>query len=82
MALASNAISRRSPKFSCRWRLGFMIGDGDLNYGRQNILETYYMAHLWRGVYVALDLQYVRDPAYNRDRGPVIIPGFRVHVDL
>ena len=62
--------------------LGFIIGDGALRYGRENILETYYTVHLWRGVYVAPDLQYVRNPAYNLDRGPVTIPGFRLHVDL
>lgn len=43
---------------------------------------TRHFAHVWRGMFVAPDLQYVRDPAYNRDRGPVVIPGFRLHLEL
>ena len=27
-------------------------------------------------------MQFVRNPAYNRDRGPVVIAGFRVHLEL
>ena len=53
-----------------------------MNYGRENILESYYTVHVWRGIYVAPDVQYVVDPAYNRDRGPVIVPGFRLHLEL
>jgi high affinity Mn2+ porin len=52
------------------------------NYGRENILETFYTAHLWRGIYVAPGLQYVVNPAYNRDRGPVLIPSFRLHLEF
>jgi high affinity Mn2+ porin len=82
VAFSSNAISRAHQNYLADGGLGFIIGDGALNYGRENIVETYYTAHLWRGVFVAPDLQYVRDPAYNRDRGPVLIPGFRLHVEL
>src|SRR5256885_5188888 len=33
-------------------RQGFLIGDGALKYARENIVETYYTAHVWRGIYV------------------------------
>ena len=82
VAFSSNAISRAHQNYLADGGLGFIVGDGALSYGRENILETYYTAHLWRGVYIAPDVQYVRDPAYNCDRGPVIIPGFRLHVDM
>ena len=82
VAFSSNAISHAHQNYLANGGLGFIIGDGALRYGRENILETYYTAHLWRGVYLAPDLQYVRDPAYNRDRGPVIIPGMRLHLDM
>ncbi|PYU26649.1 MAG: hypothetical protein DMG32_09515 [Acidobacteria bacterium] len=57
-------------------------GDGTLAYGRGNILEGYYNAHLWRGIYGALDLQHVANPTYNRDRGPVFVPALRLHIEL
>jgi carbohydrate-selective porin (OprB family) len=62
--------------------LGFLLGDGRLDYGRENIVETYYTAHVWRGIYVAPDLQHIENPGYNRDRGPVLVPSFRLHVEF
>jgi carbohydrate-selective porin OprB len=35
---------------------------GHLNYGRENIVETYYTAHVWRGIYVAPGLQHIENP--------------------
>jgi hypothetical protein len=58
------------------------IGDGALNYGRENIIETYYTAHVWRGIYVASGLQHILNPGYNRDRGPVLVPSFRLHFEF
>jgi len=82
VALASNAISKDHQNYLARGGVGFILGDGALNYGRENILESYYTLHLWRGIYAGPDVQYVVNPAYNQDRGPVVIPGFRVHVEL
>jgi high affinity Mn2+ porin len=43
--------------------------------------ETYYAAHVKGGLYLATLLSFVNNPGFNRDRGPVVVPGFRVHVD-
>jgi len=53
-----------------------------LNYGRENIVESYYTAHIWRGVYIAPGVQYIANPGYNRDRGPVVVPSLRAHVEF
>jgi hypothetical protein len=82
VAFVSNAISRDHQAYLADGGLGFLLGDGALNYGRENILETYYTAHLWRGVYIAPGLQHIVNPGYNRDRGPVIVPSFRLHVEF
>lgn len=82
VAFVSNAISKDHQNYLARGGVGFIIGDGALHYGREQIMESYYTAHLWRGLYAGPDLQYVTNPAYNRDRGPVLIPGFRVHLEL
>jgi high affinity Mn2+ porin len=77
-----NAISDAHRQYLALGGQGFLLGDGALNYGTEQILEGYYTLHIWRGVSVAADLQYIRHPGYNRDRGPVIVPGFRFHADL
>ena len=61
---------------------GFLLGDGNLTYGREHIFEGYYNAHLWRGFYISPNLQHVTNPGYNRDRGPVLVGSLRLHVDL
>jgi high affinity Mn2+ porin len=58
---------------------GILTGDGALNYGLEKIIEVYYDFHVWKTVHVALDYQYITDPAYNRDRGPVSVLGARLH---
>jgi high affinity Mn2+ porin len=82
IAFVSNAISRDHQNYLADGGYGFLIGDGGLNYSRENILETYYTAHVWRGIYIAPGLQHVNNPGYNRDRGPVLIPSFRLHVEF
>jgi carbohydrate-selective porin OprB len=82
LAFASNGLSGAHRLYLALGGTGFIIGDGALNYSRENILEGYYTVHLWRGLYVAPDVQYIVNPAYNRDRGPVVVPGFRLHIEL
>src|SRR6266481_4973386 len=61
---------------------GFLLGDGRLNYGRENIIETYYTLHMWRGIFPSFGLQHINNPGYNRDRGPVTVLTLRLHVEL
>jgi high affinity Mn2+ porin len=59
--------------------LGILAGDGALNYGLEQTLETYYRFQIWKNFSGTADYQYVINPAYNRDRGPVSILGMRLH---
>lgn len=82
VAFVSNGISRDHQQYLALGGLGFLLGDGRLDYGRENIFEGFYTLHLWRGVYPSFDLQHVDDPGYNRDRGPVWVPALRLHIEL
>jgi len=82
VVFVSNGIKKDHQMYLADGGYGFLIGDGKLNYGRENILETYYTLHVWRGIYVAPDGQYIVNPGYNRDRGPVSVPSFRAHVEF
>jgi hypothetical protein len=82
IAVVSNAIKRDHQNYLAMGGLGFLLGDGRLNYGRENIVESYYTVHAWRGLFYAADVQHVDDPGYNRDRGPVWVGTFRMHVDF
>jgi high affinity Mn2+ porin len=82
IAFISNAICKDHQTYLADGGLGFLLGDGNLNYGRENVLETYYTVHAWRGIYLAPGLQHIVDPGYNRDRGPVLVPSFRAHIEF
>ena len=82
VALVTNAIKKDHQNYLAAGGLGFLLGDGALNYGRENIVESYYTVHAWRGIYFAPGVQHIVDPGYNRDRGPVIVPSFRAHVEF
>ena len=82
VAFVSNAIKRDHQNYLALGGLGFLLGDGRLHYAREDILETYYTLHTWRGLYYALDAQYINHPGYNADRGPVLVESVRMHVDF
>ncbi len=82
LVFVSNGISSVHQQYLALGGVGFLLGDGALNYGRETIFEGYYTAHFWRGVFGSFDLQHINNPGYNRDRGPVLAPGLRLHVDF
>ncbi|MDR3459609.1 MAG: carbohydrate porin [Verrucomicrobiae bacterium] len=74
-----NGISKSHQDFLAAGGLGILAGDGSLNYGWEKIIETYYDFKVWKTVHTTLDYQFIADPAFNRDRGPVSVFGARVH---
>jgi len=82
VALVTNAICKDHQEYLADGGLGFLLGDGALHYSRENIVESYYTAHVWRGIYVAPGLQHFVNPGYNLDRGPVLVPSFRLHLEF
>jgi len=62
--------------------IGILIGDGALNYRPEKLLETYYSYNLNKWSWVTFDYQFVADPGYNADRGPVHIFSGRFHAQF
>jgi high affinity Mn2+ porin len=76
-----NGLSRSAQSYFAAGGLGILIGDGRLpHYGSENILETYYTAQITDWFSLSADYQFIANPAYNRDRGPVSVFGLRAHV--
>ena len=82
LTFISNAIKRDHQAYLRLGGRGFLLGDGTLNYAREDILESYYNLHAWRGLYYALDAQFIAHPGYNQDRGSVLVEAIRMHVDF
>jgi high affinity Mn2+ porin len=79
IAGAFNALSQDHRDYLAAGGLGILIGDGQLNYRPERILETYYAISLARWLTFALDYQYMVNPAHNADRGPISFFSGRLH---
>jgi high affinity Mn2+ porin len=83
LAVIDNAISAEREEYLNLGGLGILIGDGKLPHpGAEQILETYYSATMSSWAHVSLDYQFVKNPGYNADRGPVSIFAVRVHAQF
>lgn len=82
VVFVANGIVAAHQQYLALGGLGFLLGDGGLTYGPEKIFEGFYTAHLWRGFFASFDIQHINNPGYNRDRGPVAVPGLRFHVDF
>jgi high affinity Mn2+ porin len=79
LALCVNGISPAHQRYLDTGGLGILVGDSRLPHpGAEQILETYYDASLTTALHLSLDFQFVRNPSYNRDRGPVPIGAVRL----
>jgi high affinity Mn2+ porin len=61
--------------------LGILIGDGRLNYQREKVLETYYALALASWSTFTFDYQFIDNPGYNADRGPISVYSVRYHAE-
>lgn len=76
-----NGLSAAHREYLAAGGLGFILGDGKLNYANEEIIETYYNFKITNGITVSGDLQGVRNPGYNADRGPVVVAAMRLHFE-
>jgi len=79
---AINGLSRDHRDYLAAGGLSILIGDGQLNYRHETVFETYYALKLVKDVTFTADYQYLVNPAYNADRGPVHIFSGRLHAEL
>jgi high affinity Mn2+ porin len=82
IAFVSNGLSGPHREYLQLGGQGFLLGDGTLTYGREMIVETYYTAHLWRGVFGSAGAQFIDHPGYNQDRGPITVGMLRLHLEF
>ncbi len=75
-----NAISKVHQQFLNDGGLGILVGDGMLPHpGPEQIIETYYSYALTASTKLTADYQFINNPGYNTDRGPVNVFSGRVH---
>jgi high affinity Mn2+ porin len=87
VAVVSESLSEPHREYLAAGGCSFVLCDGRLNYAHEQILESYYRigfnwpeqpALHWQ---LSPDFQYVRNPSYNQDRGPVHFWALRFHLE-
>jgi high affinity Mn2+ porin len=82
LAYLINGLSDAHKDYLAAGGLGFIIGDGRLNYSPEQIIETYYRFQFREGIEAGFDFQQIFNPAYNHDRGPVSVFSLVAHIEL
>jgi high affinity Mn2+ porin len=83
VAATVNQISAVHQQFLNAGGLGILVGDDQLpNPGLERIIEAYYSYALSPSTRLTFDYQFIVNPAYNTDRGPVSVFGARAHAQF
>jgi high affinity Mn2+ porin len=78
-----NGLSSAARSYFAAGGLGILIGDGRLpHYNTEAVLEAYYSARVTDWLSAGADYQFISNPAYNSDRGPISVLGFRMHAQF
>ena len=83
LAFIVNGLSDPHRNYLAAGGYGFLIGDGKLNYAPEMIAEFYYKLNAYqKKFFLTPDYQFIINPAYNKDRGPVNVFSIRAHVEF
>jgi hypothetical protein len=82
IAFERGKLSASHQAYLRRGGAGFFLGDGNLDYAPEQIVETYYSMAIGKHLWLSLGAQRVSNPAYNKARGPASFSGIRVHTEF
>jgi hypothetical protein len=77
-----DGLSEDHAQYLAAGGIGFLIGDGRLRYGTENIVEMYYRFEVPILTFAQISpaIQHIDHPGYNEDRGPLYIYTIRVNL--
>ena len=78
----NNALSSTHKAYLSMGGMGAFLGDGQLNYKNEQILEAYYSYGFLKHFWCTLDMQRIQNPGYNADRGKATFLGIRLHTEF
>ena len=80
IALVSSGLSRPHRNYLKAGGKGFELGDGNLNYSWEHLAEFYYSLEIVKKIFLSCAYQFIINPGYNKDRGPVNVFSIRAHI--
>jgi high affinity Mn2+ porin len=82
LGAAMEGLSEDHEQYLAHGGFGFMIGDGKIRYGTENVVEAYYRFQppFLSFMQITPAIQHIDHPAYNEDRGPLYVYTIRVNL--
>ncbi|MEI8137115.1 MAG: carbohydrate porin, partial [Bacteroidota bacterium] len=83
LAYCISGLSNEHANYLANGGLGFMLGDGKINYSSEHLFESFYSASFLNGRCTpSLVYQIIINPGYNKDRGPINVFSIRLHLTI
>jgi high affinity Mn2+ porin len=82
IGIAIDGLSHEHADYLQMGGYGFVLGDGSLRYGPEQIVEAYYIIAVINHLTISPDIQWIRNPGYNRDYGSTRFAGIRAHIQF
>lgn len=82
LGYAAGFLSKEHIQYLALGGIDGFIGDGKINYSPEQVVNWFYSYNVWNEIWLTADYQYIVNPAYNSDRGPVDIFAGRIHVEF
>ena len=82
IGVASSWISSIHAQYLALGGIDGFIGDGHLRQGSEGVAEAFYSFNLERAIWLAGDYQFLWNPGFNRDRGPLHILSVKIHAEF
>jgi carbohydrate-selective porin OprB len=82
VGFAMSWISQVHAQYLAMGGIDNFIGDGHLHQAGEGVVDVFYSLNLFKAIWLSADYQYLWNPGFNADRGPVNIFGARIHGEL
>ena len=82
LGLGLSWISAIHAKYLAMGGVDAFIGDGYLRQAAEGVVDGFYSVNLLKAVWLSADYQFLWNPGFNADRGPVHILGARIHAEF
>ena len=82
LAFAQNGLNKTHRDYLAMGGLGAFLGDGQLNYRPERIVEADYSISVIDSTSLMFGFQHIVNPGYNADRGPVNVATVRLHTEF
>jgi len=82
IGMAMSWISEAHARYLALGGIDGFVGDGHLRQAGEGVAEVFYSVNLFKAIWLSADYQFLWNPGFNADRGPLHILGARAHAEF